>query len=133
MKLDELYFGIKLHPMNYRNRAERSTLKTYNLFDFSRIKESIAIYRTMDEERKKTLTDPLHFCFGDVWSRCEFEFIVCPWPFGDDERVVESGVKVDTYEMYVEPNKDYLMSLVESVDEKDCKKYLSELRKQRRK
>lgn len=132
MKLDELYFGIKLHSMSYSNRAERSTLKTYNLFDFSRIKESIAIYRTMSEERKKTLTNPLHFCFGDVWSRCEFEFIVCPWPFGDDERVVESGVKVDTYEMYVEPNKDYLMSLVESVDEKDCKKYLSELRKQRR-
>lgn len=129
MKLSELYFGIKIHPMRWSNKGERRTLETYNLFGFSKIKDSIAIYRTMDEERKKSLSDPLSFCFGDVRSRCEFEFIVCPWPFGDGELVVESGVKVDAFKMYVEPNKDYLMSLVESVDEKDCKKYLAEIRK----
>ena len=132
MKLNDLYFGIKLRPMSWSNKEDRRRLETYNLFDFSRIKESIAIYRTMDEARKKELTSPLHFCFGDVWSRCEFEFIVCPWPYGEGDTIDGCGVKVDTYSLYVEPNADYLMSLVESVDENDCKKYLSELRKQRR-
>ena len=132
MKLNELYFGVKLFPLGWGSSSERYDLETYNLFDFSRVKESVAIYRTMDEERRKELSSPLHFCFGDVWSRCEFEMIVCPWPYKDGETVSESGIKVDLYEMYVVPNQRHLMDLVESVDEKDCKKYLAELRKQRR-
>lgn len=119
--------------MSWSGREDRRRLETYNLFDLSRIKESIAIYRTMGEERRKELSSPLHFCFGDVWSRTEYELIACPWPYMDGELVEDNGIKVDTYSLYVEPNADYLMSLVESVDENDCKKYLSELRKQRRK
>ena len=103
-------------------------LETYNLFDFSRIKESVAIYRTMNEDRRKEITDPLFFCFADVWSRCEYEMVICPWPFSEGELVEHNGVKVDLFELYVKPNAKYLMSLVESVDEADCKKYLKEWR-----
>lgn len=132
MKLDELYFGVKLHPLSWGSRNERNQLKTYNLFDLSRVKESIAIYRTMGPEAKEELMSPLHFCFGDVRGRTEYEFIACPWPYSNDEKVVDNGIKVDTFTLYVEPNKDYLMSLVDQVDEKDCKKYLAEVRKRRR-
>lgn len=129
MQLDELYFGIKLPPLSWKNRAEWERLETYNLFDCSRIKQSIAIYKTMGDEQRRELSSPLNFCFGDVWGRCEYEMVICPWPIGNDETVSECGIKVDLFEMYVKPNKDYLMKLVDSVDEKDCKRYLKELRK----
>lgn len=132
MKLDELYFGVKLHPLSWGSRDERKQLRTYNLFDLSRVKESIAIYRTTPKDKKDFISDPLHFCFGDVWGRTEYEFIVCPWPYSEQEMVSDNGIKVDTFEMYVKPNRDYLMSLVDQVDEEDCKKYLAEVRKRRR-
>ena len=129
MKLNDLYFGVKLMPLSYGSQEERISLKTYNLFDLSKIKWSVARWVTMSDEEKKSITSPLHFIFGDVWGRAEYEFIVCPWPYGDGEGVSDNGQKVDTFMMYVEPNREYLMSLIEQVDEADCKKYLKEWRK----
>lgn len=131
-KIDDLYFGIKLFPMSYTSKEGRGGLKTYNLFDFSRVKWSVARYVTMDDKEKKSLlSDPLHFCFGDVRFRTEFEFMACPWPYSDEDTIDNSGVKVDTWSLYVEPNAEYLMSLVDSVSVDSAKKYLQKERKRR--
>lgn len=129
MNLDDLYFGVVLMPLSYSSEEERTKLKTYNLFDFSKIKFSVALYVTMTEEQRKELVSPLHFCFGDVWARAEFEFVMCPWPYGDGEGVADNGQKVDLYRMYVEPNAELLMDLVNRVTKTSAKKYVSEWRK----
>ena len=133
ININKLYFGVKLFPMSYRSKGELGELQTYNLFDFGRVKWSVARYVTMtDKERKSLMSDPVHFCFGDVWSRTEFEFIACPWPYTDKDTIENSGVKVDTYEMYVEPNQDYLMSLVNRVSPTSARMFLREERKKRK-
>ncbi len=133
MKLDELYFGVKLFPMSYTGREDRRRLKTYNLFDFGRVKWSVARYVTMSDEERSLLNNELLFCFGDTWSRTEFEFMACPWPYRDTDTIENSGIKVDTFSLYVEPNAEYLMSLVKQVDKNSAKKYLSAWKQQRSK
>ena len=133
ININKLYFGVKLFPMSYPSKSKLDKLKTYNLFDFGRVKWSVARYVTMtDKERKSLMSDPVHFCFGDVWSRTEFEFVACPWPYTDKDTIENSGVKVDTYQMYVEPNADYLMSLVNRVSPTSARIYLREERKRRK-
>ena len=133
ININKLYFGVKLFPMSYPSKSKLDKLKTYNLFDFGRVKWSVARYVTMtDKERKSLMSDPVHFCFGDVWSRTEFEFVACPWPYTDKDTIENSGVKVDTYQMYVEPNADYLMSLVNRVSPTSARMYLREERKRRK-
>ena len=129
VNINKLYFGIKLFSLSYANENERTTLKTYNLFDFSRVKWSVARYVTMSDKEKKTLlSDPLHFCFGDVWGRTEFEFMVCPWPYSDKDTIDNSGVKVDTFSLYVKPNEKLLMDMVNSVSIDSAKAYLKKER-----
>ena len=131
--INDLYFGIRLYSLSYSSKEARK-LEIYNLFNFSRVKWSVARYVTMAEEEKKTLlSDPLSFCFGDTWGRCEYEFMVCPWGgLDNDDKVVDVGLKVDTFEMYVKPNAEYLMSLVNRVSVTSAKKYMSEERKRLR-
>ena len=129
ININDLYFGVKLMPLSYGSQEERISLKTYNLFDLSKIKWSVAMWVTMDKKKREEITSPLHFLFGDVWSRTEYEFIVCPWPYGDGEGVSENGQKVDTFMMYVEPNAELLMDMVNSVSVSSAKKYMTEWRK----
>ena len=129
MNIDGLYFGVKLMPFSYNSEEGRTALKTYNLFGFSKIKWSVARWVTMSDDEKKNITSPLHFVFGDVWGRTEYEFIICPWPYGDGEGVSDNGQKVDTFTMYVEPNAKLLMDMVNSVSASSAKKYMTEWRK----
>lgn len=129
ININDLYFGVKLMPLSYWSQEESVSLKTYNLFELSKVKWSVAMWVTMDEKRREGITSPLHFLFGDVWSRAEYEFIVCPWPYGDGEGVSENGQKVDTFMMYVEPNAELLMDMVNSVSVSSAKKYMTEWRK----
>lgn len=113
MKLMDLYFGYKMVELN-------GELSTKNLFGSMRVLHSIAMYRT--NPNMDLLTDPFEFCFGDTRSRCEYEFQVCQWPCLDDSN--PTLTKVDVYTMYAKPNKDYLMSLVESVSINSCREFL---------
>ena len=115
MKIRDLYFGIVLFDFNSKE------LKQYNLFNSLRVQRSIAIWVTMDEDEKRN-HDALHFCFGDTQGRCEYEMLVQDWPATKMDKVL----KVDTYQMYVEPNRDYLLSLVDKVTKTDAKKWLKE-------
>lgn len=128
INLRDLYFGIMLYPMNTVSRNEK--LEVRNLFNSVRVLRSVARYVTMTDKEKKALSsDPLVFCFGDTWGRCEYEFVVCPWGgLGEDDRVSKVGTKMDTFEMYVRPNAELLMDMVNSVSVSSAKKYLAEER-----
>ena len=125
MKINEAYFGVGTRDFN------TGEMTFWNLFANGRVKWSVAKYITMTNEMKKTLlSDPLHFCFGDVQGRCEYEFVVCPWGgLDENDKVVDVGEKVDVFKMYVEPNADYLMKIVDSISVISAKEYLRDERK----
>ena len=127
--IDELYFGVVMHPLSYSSDEERTSLNTYNLFRFTNVKWSVARYVTMSKEEKRALINPLAFCFGDVWGRTEFEFMACPWPFRDNETIGGVGQKVSLYDIYVVPNAKLLMDMVEMVSVSSARKYLIKKRK----
>ena len=131
ISINDLYFGVVLSRMSYNSKEEGRGLEVYNLFNFGRVKHSVAVWAAMsDEKRKEKIargTDPLRFCFGDVWSRCEYEFVVCPWGGADEnDKVFDVGTKVDTYFMYVEPNRELLLDLVGRVTKSSAKAFLRE-------
>lgn len=132
MNINDLYFGIVLHKMSYSSEEDRGELKAYNLFDSSRVKFAVASWVTKSEEQKKFIANPASYIFGDVWGRTEYEFIVCPWPYRENEKVTDNGQKVDAWTMYVEPNKELLMDLVSRVTKSSARAYLREWRKNRR-
>lgn len=110
--LTSLYFGIRRY--NFNNKE----LEINNLFASTRVLHSIAKYLTLDDKILEGV-DPLSFCFGDTRGHVEYEFLALGM-FSDKLE------QVDTWTMYVVPNADYLMSLVNSVDKKDAKKWLEE-------
>lgn len=129
MSINDLYFGMVMNKMNYSSESERSDIETYNLFNISRVKWSVARYVTMSASERKEISDPLLFCFGDVWGRTEYEFMLCPWPYRDGDFVEQVGHKVDMYTMYVKPNAELLMDIINRVTVSSAKKYLAEERK----
>lgn len=131
IKLDDLYFGVKLTSLSYANEKERLELKTYNLFGFLRVKYSVAMWVAKGKEFQKE-HDFLRWCFGDVWGRCEYEMIICPWPYRDGEKIEDNGQKVDTFELYCVPNEKILRKMVDEVSVSSAQKYLREERAKRR-
>lgn len=121
MNINDLYFGIALYSLSYSSK-EGQKLETCNLFDFARIKESVALWVISPEIR--ATHDLLSWCFGDVHWRAEFEYEIAPL-FGEPE-------KVDVYTLYVIPNRKLLEDMVNSVSVLSAEKYLKERRKERR-
>lgn len=118
LNIDDLYFGYKQFDPN------TGELRTHNLFGSIRVLISVALYRTKGD--KLQLDDPFSFIFCDTRGRCQYEFVISPWA-GDGEEQ-----KVDIFSMYVDPNKKYLMSLVDQVSISSCKKFLAEERRRRK-
>ena len=126
ISIDKAYFGIKLFSLSYSSHKERK-IETYNLFNFSKVKWSVARYVTMSKEKRKDiLSNPLRFCFGDVAGRCEYEYAIRPAVSKE-----EDAKKVDVYQMYVEPNAEYLMNIVDRISVRSAQKYLREERRRR--
>ena len=131
----DLYFGVVLVPMSYSSYENRCRLEPYNLFHLSHVMYSVALWVVMKPEEKakrKTDRDKLMWLFGDVWARAEYEFIVSPWPYEDGDKVGEVGRKVDIFSMYVEPNADILLDMVDRVSVTSARRYLREWRKNRK-
>lgn len=122
--INDAYFGVVTRKLSWNNEKERNSVQASNLFDFYRVKRSVAIWKTRPELAEDH--DLIPFCFFDVCGRCEFEFIVCPWPYADDDTIANSGVKVDVYEMYVKPNADILTDIVNSISVESARKWLKE-------
>ena len=112
IKLEDAYFGIML--LNFNNGG---TLESANLFNSMRVRYAIARWKTQPSLRK-IVDDPLFFCFGSTWGRCEYEWIVSPW-VGDGE-----PDKVCVYDMYVKPNEKLLMSIVDDISVASCRRWI---------
>ena len=126
IKLEEAYFGVSTLTFNGKE------LRYWNLFENLRVKWSVARYVAMSKkEREQIWVSPIHFCFGDVWRRCEYEWIVNRWPCDENDKVCE-GKKVDVFDVYVLPNEKHLMEIVNSITKSSAKKYLKEERKRLR-
>lgn len=130
-KIEDLYFGVVLCAPN-------GGFETANLFDLGGVRLSVAAYKLAP----LATTDPLLACFSGVWSRCEYEMVLTdfPTPYVDNtddkdkmERFIKwyntNARKFDLYRLYVEPNREYLLSLVDSVSEASARNYLKEYRK----
>lgn len=117
LDIEKLYFGVKIIDLN------TGEIRTINLFGIGRVAESVAVYvkrrntKAWKEQVENEHFDPLFFCFGDVWSRVEYEMIVTDM-FGKTEE------KVDVYRMYVEPNRDLLLDMINRVTVSSARRYL---------
>ena len=116
MKLTDVYFGITILNPNSPKPLE---LQTVNLFWSARVLRSIAVYKTQKESLEKSYDnlDVLHFCFGDTEMRHEYEIFI-KGAFDEDYKLY------DVYKMYVEPNRDYLLELVDKISVQSCKDWL---------
>lgn len=116
--IKDLYFGC----MNYDLSSGK--MVKHNLFSSMRVLHSIAIYKTKQEELEnqdwsRGEFDPLNFCFGDLWGHVEYEMQIG----GLFQNKTE---KFSLWDMYVVPNADLLMEMVNSVSVKSCEKWLKE-------
>lgn len=117
--INDLYFGVVI-PTEVGGKVK---YRTENLFGSVRVKASVAKWATMKPEQRKEFSNPLFYLFGDTWSRVEWEYLVCPLitTTYKRERPLE---KVDIYKMYVQPNAELLLTMVENVTKSSAEEYL---------
>lgn len=89
------------------------------------IRKSVASYIIHKDNLDYKIKDPLFYCFGDVQGRVEWEWAVDAINARD---MNQSSQKVDVYSMYIKPNKDYLMILVNQIPITEAKKYIRSLK-----
>ena len=99
-------------------------LEFYNIFNHSGVRWALSMYRTgkfdeMYPDPKQKEERWCLFVFGDFWSRSEYEMIIKEW-VGDERK------KVDVFELCIKPNEKLLRQMIDTVDEKECKKFLRE-------
>lgn len=123
IEIDALYFGVVLNQRSYTSKEQRFNLETYNLFDLSNIRYWAARWVVMTPEERAQRRF-LTWCFADVWARCEYEMVACPWPYCEDDTIADSGRKVDLYTLYVEPNAKLLEAMVSRVSESSARAYI---------
>lgn len=117
MDIKKLYFGVYQWDFNQKKPRE------VNLFDSLRVMRSIAIWKTIPDDQKNQISDPLSFCFGDTWGRVEWEFDISA-PFFDDNHY-----KMDIFTLYVKPNAQILLDMVEKVSVESAKRWLDTYQK----
>lgn len=110
--IEDLYFGCMVYDFNSKS------LVPFNLFQSGRVLHSIAVYRTRPE---LGVEDPLRFCFGDLWGHVEYEMEV-------GGMFQDKYEKMSLWDMYVKPNSEYLLSLVNSVSVTSCERWLKDYR-----
>lgn len=112
--------------------ANANELKTVNIFDSLRVRESVARWVLNGEKMQKEKWwtelnhDPLFFCFGDTWGRVQWEMLV--GDFCDNPELK----KYDVYEMYVKPNRKLLMDMISKVSKHSAQLFIRERNKERK-
>lgn len=112
MDINDLYFGVKYLDPHSRK------METINLFNIWGVKWGVATWVTSKDYQKTWEPDSIFF---DVKSRCEWEWMIDSLGAKD---MNQTSQKVDIYGMYVEPNFDYLMSLINQVSKTSARKWL---------
>lgn len=119
MKITDLYFGIKRYDLSTRRLA------TTNLFNCRDVLLGVALYK-LGKGGESCNRNSFEFIFSGTRGAVEYEFYVSdPMLNGDKEYKLES-----VYSMYAEPNKRYLMELINSVSKASCARWLKEWKEQ---
>lgn len=137
LDLEKAYFGIVLWDFN------EDKPKVCNLFGSIRVLTSIASWRLMDTTetgrknkeyiKKNTSLDGLSYCFSDVRGRVQYEMLVSD-VFGDGSAKGNHNVeKLDTWFLYVEPNRELLMNMVERMSISSCGRVMKKYGRRARK
>lgn len=115
MKITDLSF-------KYKQFDDHGELIERELFYNLRIMRSIALYIKFDKKYRDggEIEDPLFYCFNDCWAKCEYEVVLSPW-VGEGEPTKQS-----VYDLYIKPNKELFMGMVNSVSKNSAIKYLRE-------
>ncbi len=116
--IEDLYFGCVNYDFNH------SKIEKFNLFNSTRVLHSIAIYKIRQQELEEQewlggKFDPLRFCFGDLDGHVEYEMQVG----GAFENKTE---KLSLWDMYVVPNANLLMAMVNNVSIESCERWIEE-------
>lgn len=115
-RIQDLYFGVMLPVWN-----GKPVLEPGNLFDCTCIRYWAAKYRLRHEYGESRLTtNPVSYIFGDIWGRAEYGWIVA------DLTESTSDMKVGLYEVYVEPNKELLLNMINECSENSAREYIRE-------
>lgn len=119
MKITDLDFGYMQFDHN------TGELTRHNIFSNVSVMRRIAQWVTMPSSCHKAVLDPISFCFLDYWSRCQYEFVIKPWEGEGEEQ------KVDIWTMYIVPNKDILLDMINKVSTNSARKWLKEERRKK--
>ena len=122
IKLEDAFFGYTIINPN----SKKIELEPLNLFKNLRVKYSVAFYKVYKNKMESLTNDPLRFCFGDVKRRTEYEFLI-------SSHLNDKRELFDVYDLYVEPNKELLMSIIDNISVESCNDYLKEVNKEREK
>lgn len=114
---------LEFYAMNYDFNSNE--LKPFNIFHSHRVMRSIA---TWVAGKAMKDADLISWCFSDLRGRCEYEMIVSPWP-PKDEGFEE---KVDVFTMYIKPNQNLLIEMINKVSVSSAKNWLKEDNKRRK-
>lgn len=117
MKITDLDFGYMQFDPN------TGELTRHNIFCNVSVMHRVAEWVTMSPKSHKVILDPISFCFLDYWSCHEYELVVKPWEGKGEEQ------KVDIWTMYIVPNKDILLDMIDKVSANSARKWLREERR----
>lgn len=109
MNIYDLYFGVAAISMG------TGDLRYYNIFNNIKVMRSVAFYIAKSPE----VEDPLRFCFGDLWGKVEYEMEV-------RGMFQDQWFKTDIYNMYIKPNREYLMDLIGKVSKRSAVQWLKD-------
>lgn len=117
--MDKLEFYVPLY--------RQGKLTFYNIFQHSGVKWGLSMYRTgeFDKAYPNGDRDRCLYVFGDLWSRTEYEMIIREW-VGDSEQ------KIDVFSLCIKPNEKLLFEMIDTVPEKECKKFLKDWYRERK-
>ena len=132
MKITDLKFMVKRWDFN------TSQFEDFNIFNNGGVLRSVALWVKASKTKKKTKNDNfilkehsspenrLMFLFGDLWGRCEYEFIVKDGQLAGGLFEDVEGEKTDIFQYYVKPNAKELLEMVDKVSLSSATNFLRE-------
>ena len=115
MKIDDLEFNVMIQDGAWA-KGQKVKLRKFNVFHSHRVMLSVAMWVAGKAPEN---SDFLHWCFGDLAHRTEYEMIVSSWPPAEN-----SEDKFDVFTLYIEPNAKLLKEMVDKVSVSSAKNWL---------
>lgn len=115
MEIEDLEFNVMIQDGAWV-KGQKVKLRKFNVFHSHRVMLSVAMWVAGKAPEN---SDFLHWCFGDLAHRTEYEMIVSSWPPAEN-----SEDKFDVFTLYIEPNAKLLKEMVDKVSVSSAKNWL---------